>query len=322
MESVIGSAMESTCRLVTFTLKSFIAIAASIKSAKISYFACFKICLLNNLFKILPAAEDAAALHLLAEKDDAGIAFGFYSANPFEMKGLLWYQFEKDAGTLENIREVEKLLSSEDILQQSFLSVTLCSNVKEAILIPGKYYVANNAEALISLQFGEGNKADILTEEIPALPAVIAYRSFNSFNNIWSEKFPTSTFHHSTTLQLKENLFSHDVITCRVSPRFIKLFIYKNGILQLVQQFDYSLPADVVYHLLNVCLQYEMEPAEVSILLGGLIEENSALYQEIYKYFLHVKLDDTATGSYSELFQQYPSHYFSSLIHLARQCAL
>ncbi len=287
MESVIGRAIESTWRLVTLTFKSFIAIAASIKSAKISYFACFKICLLNNLFKILPAAEDTAALHLMAEAEEAGIAFVFYTANPFEIKGLQWSQFEKDATPSEKINALEKLFSSEDNLQQYFLSVTLCSNAKEAILVPGKYFDVHNAKAMISLQYGEGLNGEILGEEAAAINAVLAYKPDTTFNKIWGKKFPTSTTHHSTALQLRYKSFDVNVLDCIVSPRHIKLFVYKNAMLQLVQQFDYKTPADVVYHLLNSCMQYEIEPSEVSVLLSGLIEENSALYQEIYKYFLH-----------------------------------
>ncbi len=277
---------------------------------------------MNNLFKILPAAEDAAALHLLAETDDAGITFVFYTADPFEIKGLQWYQYKKDTSYLDNINALEKLLSDEDILQQPFLSVTLCSDVKEAILVPGKYFDVQNAEAMISLQYGEGYEGEILSEETPAINAVLAYKPSSAFIKIWNRKFPTSTTHHSTALQLRYKSFDANVLDCIISPRYIKLFFYKNGMLQLVQQFDYKVPADVVYHMLNGCMKYEMEPTEVSILLSGLIEENSALYQEIYKYFLHVRFDDSATDLCSEAFQQYPSHYFSSLIHLARQCAL
>lgn len=322
MESVIGRAIDSTCLLVTLTFKSFIPIAASIKSAKISYFASFKISLLNNLFKIIPAAEDAVALHLLAETDLAGIAFVFYTTNPIELKGLLWYQFEKDARYMENIHALERLLISEEILQQPFLSVTLCSNVKEAILVPEKNFDVQSAEAMISLQYGEGIDSEILSEDVPALNAILAYKPGTAFQKTWNNKFPSSTAHHSTTLQLSHSSIEGNVLNCIVSPGYIKLFIYKSGLLQLVQQFDYKIPADVVYHLLNGCMQYDMEPADTSILLSGLIEENSALYHEIYKYFLHVSFDNSSADLSSDDFVEYPSHYFSSIIHLAWQCAL
>ncbi|MEO7266209.1 MAG: DUF3822 family protein [Ferruginibacter sp.] len=277
---------------------------------------------MNNLIKILPSAEDASTLHLLAETDDAGIAFVFYTSDPFEMKGLHWYQFAKGTSSLDNINEMEKLLSSEEILQQPFLSVALCSNVKEAILVPEKYFNVQNAEAMISLQYGNGYDGKILSEETPVINAVVAYKPATTFIKIWNQKFPGSTTHHSTALQLKDKSFDANVLDCIISPLFIKLFLYKNGMLQIVQQFDYKVPADVVYHMLNSCMQFELEPAKVFILLSGLIEENSALYQEIYKYFLQVKFMESPTDLCSEAFQEYPSHYFSSLIHLARQCAL
>ncbi|MEO6406832.1 MAG: DUF3822 family protein [Ferruginibacter sp.] len=276
---------------------------------------------MNNLFKILPAAEAATGLHLLAEADETGIAFVFFRTSPFIAEGMLWYQYERDQTDTAKLNALETLLREEPFNGRPFLSVTLCFNGKETVLIPKKYYDASGAAAMLDLHYGEEKNASISSEKINKPEAILAYKIDSGLSAIWTSRFPGSSIRHSSALQINHFSITDNVLVCIVSPGNCKIIVYKNGLLQLEQKFDYMVPADVVYHLLNACTQFEMSPEEVTVLLSGLIESSSSLYKEIYKYFMHVKFDEAATENASEAFMQYPPHYFSNLIHLATQCA-
>jgi hypothetical protein len=88
--------------------------------------------------------------------------------------------------------------------------------------------------------------------------------------------------------------------------------------LQVIQNFQYKVPEDAAYHLLNVCERFEVKANDTVLHLNGMIDPDSNLYNELYKYFLQ-----TAFGTLPEIFtyneeiKKYPEHYFSHLFELA-----
>ena len=275
---------------------------------------------MNNLFKILPAIETASGLHLVAEADEVGISFGFFEKEPFAMKGLMLYQFEKNSTDELRASQLEKIFVTELIFKQTFLSVCFCSNVSEVVLIPKKYFTDQDAASMLSLQFANTDNKPVSHAVAEEINATLIYYAEKQVEEIWKKFHLSSSFTHSSVLQIRNISNDKTLMACIISAKHIKLFLYKNGNLQIIIKSGYNTPADVVYQMLNTCSQFAIEPDEVSIILGGLIEEKSALYQEIYKYFLQVTFDELSENLLTEEMLQYPPHYFSTLTRLAQQC--
>ncbi|MEO6638497.1 MAG: DUF3822 family protein, partial [Ginsengibacter sp.] len=90
----------------------------------------------------------------------------------------------------------------------------------------------------------------------------------------------------------------------------------KDGKLLLVNSFNYKTAEDVSYTLLNICSQFQMD--NLTIEASGLIEKNSALYKEIYKYFEQVSFADMPEGiSFTDDVLTYPPHFFYHLFTTA-----
>ena len=86
----------------------------------------------------------------------------------------------------------------------------------------------------------------------------------------------------------------------------------KNGSLLFINTFSYNTNEDVLYILLNTCQQFEAE--NIAVEISGMIEINSILAEEIYKYFSSVSFAKLPAGcNFSEEIQRLPSHYFSYL---------
>ena len=91
--------------------------------------------------------------------------------------------------------------------------------------------------------------------------------------------------------------------------------LIKDGKHQLINSFNYRTAEDVTYTLLNICQQFEVENIDLEI--SGLLEKNSALYKEIYKYFQTIDLIFLPENkNYNEEITQHPSHYFSHIFAL------
>ena len=86
-----------------------------------------------------------------------------------------------------------------------------------------------------------------------------------------------------------------------------------NSKLLLARSFSYSIPEDVIYQLLNVCKQFGLSQQHVKLSLSGLIDKQSALYKEIFQYFIHVGFREATWNN-----EDYPAHFFTSFNDLAR----
>ena len=95
----------------------------------------------------------------------------------------------------------------------------------------------------------------------------------------------------------------------------------KNNSLLVTQIFSYAKSEDVLYWLLKICKQFSLPQTEVKVVLSGLIDRQSAVFKELYQYFLNIEFTTIENDiQLSGDFDEYPVHFFSSLYKLA-SCA-
>ena len=97
--------------------------------------------------------------------------------------------------------------------------------------------------------------------------------------------------------------------------RKIIVSLIKDENYQLINSYNYHSPEDVGYILLNLCRQFDIQNIRLEV--SGLLEENSALYKELYKFFTDINFKILSeTTVVSEEIAKYPSHYFSYLFEI------
>jgi hypothetical protein len=94
--------------------------------------------------------------------------------------------------------------------------------------------------------------------------------------------------------------------------------IFIHGALQLLQTFSYQTPEDTAYYLLLICKQFDIAPDKMVLNISGLIDEKSALYSELVKYFEEVHYEGVPdTYGTNGILNEYPAHYFSPLLKMS-----
>ena len=83
----------------------------------------------------------------------------------------------------------------------------------------------------------------------------------------------------------------------------------------LVQTFSFQTPLDVVYVLLKISAEMDLNQEETPVILSGFIEKKSDIYKELYNYFIDLRFLTLPAHSLPE--NQHPSHFFASLYNLA-----
>jgi Protein of unknown function (DUF3822) len=277
---------------------------------------------LKIAFKIPPIINDISTSHLLVEACADEISFLIYSQYPIALEGVYIYQFEKNIDAVDYAIDIKKIIAEEKILQHSFASIHIYYNFTNATLIPNKYFVEAEKENVLDVMFGINKSTYCFYEGIKDNGMKIVYRIPSKIYETMNEVFPKNKFSHATSSQLQKDILNGDKLSCIVYHNCIKIILVKENQIQIVQFFDYEMPIDVSYHLLNVCERFKVSPSTVQLSISGMIDEKSNLYDDIHKYFLNIYFATLPSDiEIAESMKALPLHFYSNLTALA-QCEL
>jgi hypothetical protein len=100
-----------------------------------------------------------------------------------------------------------------------------------------------------------------------------------------------------------------------IATQQFSVLVKKDNQVQLAQTYSYKSPLDVVYFLLKICYEFQLEQSSVFVILSGLVEKDSAMYKELHNYFTNLHFAEAAPYELPQ--NELPRHYFTSLYNLA-----
>lgn len=251
-------------------------------------------------------------------------AFTYVLLNQRNMSPLTVKHFQleitRERALLETLREI---LESDALLRRPVKETLVIYNFPESSLVPEPLFSMDNNREIIDTLHGNLQKGLILTEKIPWWELFNVYRISPELHQLLQQSFTAGKYWHYYSLLLKSyKMFdSTDPEDCVkvifYSDKMIVLIV-RNGKVQLVQTFLYQDTTDVIFHLLNCCRHLGLDHEKVKLLVGGLIDRQSALSTELHKYFLRVRFDEMDESiKVTDELKELPLHYFSSILKIA-----
>ena len=233
------------------------------------------------------------------------VELGYYTAD------------EKDNGNI-----LQMVLERHDELKQSFRQTIIGYYFPENLLTPSKFYRFEEAQSLLQNMY-EKSQNLVVSEGIAEWNVHNSYYVPASLHELLSRRFSTGNFWHMHSVILKNDIGNYDrgkLFVDFKTDSFSVVALAANSLL-LAQIFYYSKAEDVLYWLLKTCEQHSLSQNETQIVLSGLIDRQSAVFKELYQYFLKIEFAGVENDiQLSGAFDDYPAHFFSSLYKLA-SCA-
>jgi hypothetical protein len=106
-----------------------------------------------------------------------------------------------------------------------------------------------------------------------------------------------------------------DQIDLHFTTQDFRVLVKKDQHVLLAQTYQYKTPLDVVYYLLKISYEFDLDQSSTFLIVSGLIEKDSALYQELHNYFVQLHFAQATTYELPE--NSHPHYYFTSLYNLA-----
>jgi len=285
----------------TVTFKSFITALLSISKQKYLILLA-KTKLVKSTFYINNFNSSAEA-RLIIEIGNSEFTFVILQEKTFT--ALATYQ-------IATVNELNDLLASENLLHHNFSKVDVVYNNKESVLVPTVLYNSNATNSYIELIYGDTFKGQLKTDFIYKHAIQNIYKIEYTIQKAMFTKFPSATISHQYSLLPDSTGLSGTKLFIVFYQNKFSVLCCKQNQLQVIQQFEYANAHDVSYYLLAIAEQYTLDVNEVELQLCGMINENSALYNELHKYFKHLSFQPLPdVFDYVDDIQTLPSHYFA-----------
>ncbi|MEO5891342.1 MAG: DUF3822 family protein [Ferruginibacter sp.] len=271
---------------------------------------------MNLSFNIQPANVNTTSADLYLEINSLGLSYIIVDNGV--CVALVVYHFSVDSSDETVAGYIHQVIAAQPVLQEKFNSVNIVYGYAPFILVPGQFMNDTDGKAMLELVYGDVServcRTDIISRHgihnVYGIPAVI--------DMVITRYFESATYHHLFSLlpDVVQNTGNH--LYCIFSTGQLKVLLMKKGKLQGMQNFTYKVPEDVTFQLLNFCKSFEVDTKDLLVRLSGMIDANSPLYSELYKFFLQLQFEELpAQYQYPETIYEYPSHYFSHLFAIA-----
>lgn len=200
-------------------------------------------------------------------------------------------------------------------IKRNISAVNVAFDFPQFILLPEDESIRVNSNQLITSLFPPGEIPVVLEDRIIKPGLVNTYWIPQRIHQWIAEQFPAAQLFHQHSIHF--SLASRHAATgmyIDFRRESFSLMAVRDGEPLLLQDFEYSTPGDVLYYLLKVCEQFGFSQQDVHLLVSGLVDRQSGLYQALYQYFIQIEFRMTKWDLPSG---QYPAHFFTSLNDLA-----
>jgi hypothetical protein len=214
---------------------------------------------------------------------------------------------------------LKKIFDKYELLLSSFYRTVISWYMPECILIPNKFYDHQQSKILLDTIFGEDSNVAI-SESLPEWQVNAAYHLPATAHETINRHYTTGNFWHHYSIMLKNKIDNAEggSFTVDFKTDSFSVVAARNNSLLLAQVFPYTSAEDVLYWLLKICRQYSLSQNEVKVALSGLVDKQSSVFKELYQYFLNIQFASLENRvQLSEVFSEFPDHYFTSLSRLA-----
>ena len=190
------------------------------------------------------------------------------------------------------VSELVKKIGSEELLKQNYASSTLSYSNFDSTIIPNSLFIKKDKSKY--LNFISDEYGIIKSDPIHQLNATIIYSIPNRINKIIKDIQPNIIEKNSTTILIDQIIKQYKYLNKKtvfliLNKNKIEVLVIKEDKLFLNNIFSYSNEIDILYYILYIYEQLDLDTKRNQIFIYGDIEKKDKLFLLLYKYIQEVK---------------------------------
>lgn len=217
--------------------------------------------------------------------------------------------------------QLEKYIQNNELLNHKFKAVKLIWLSGKNTLIPNSYFDKDKLKSYFEFNQKLNDLDEIHYNELKYVDAYSVFVLPNQVANIFSKQFNNITFYNQQIPFIERSLYKHHTeskkVIVNINTDFIDICIIEDSKLLLYNNFVYKTETDILYFILYVFDQFNLDTQHTELFLNGRIEKNNSLHSQLHKFIKQLKFDKLPDEfSYSYTFNKVPAHTFTNLFNL------
>jgi hypothetical protein len=258
-----------------------------------------------------------AEAHLMIEAGQAGLSF-VVDTGDHSFPALVTYAFPLDMNNEALAPAMDGIIQNEPLLKKQFKKTDIVWTFPQALLVPNEWMNAATAGDMLDLVHGDLSGGEMKSDFMFKHNLHTVYRIPVAVADVFAKYFlfASQTHQYAVLPDLFPNVPNQLYVI--FNNNRLTAMLHKEDKLQAIQTFCYQSPEDAAFHLLDLCRAFDVSPTDVVVKYGGMIDQNSNLFETLYKYFLNISLAAPPENvSPVEAIKKYPPHFFSHLFATA-----
>ena len=203
------------------------------------------------------------------------------------------------------------------LLGRTYQRVDVHYNLPDALLVPGSKFTPESGRDYLDQIYGDNSGDPTGYESLLSTDIIVSYRIKKAVSEWVQREFPSHKPSHIYTGMLDEllsrKLPSDNFVAIRFYTKHMVIAVLKNKALQLVQSFNYEVEEDILYYLLSIIQQFELDPALTHAEITGQLDKRSGIALQLPNLFNNIKWDESGnTGIFLKVSADHPAHYFTA----------
>jgi hypothetical protein len=227
------------------------------------------------------------------------------------------FHFPKSLDDAALAEKLSELSSQSGLLRKvEFREVNVCMQNQLYTFVPSGLFKENDAEKYFQFNHQQKEEHIIFSERIRAQDAVNVFAVSKLIHDSLRRMFEGFSLHHHTSalmegLHLQYRNKTEKTLFINISQENFEVVVTEGKKLLLCNTFSYRSAEDLLYYILFVCEQLEVNPEMAETILCGEIEKESAVYKLLVKYIRNVSFaTQTNAVEFSYGFSELPQHFY------------
>jgi len=250
--------------------------------------------------------------------------FSFVLLNSKEQKysALEFYDFQNCSNYGEVAENIDRIVSQQELLQQSFESIAICISNSLSTLTPKALYQKDNGIEILKFNQPLLQNEDETNDWLQSIQAHNSYTLPQELQRCFNKHYPSQTWKHQSSVLIESLLQQFKLneatkIYLSVQNTDFEIVVLEGRKLKFYNSYTYRSSEDLIYFLLFACEQLNLNPDQIPLVISGEIEENSEVYKLLYRYIRNLSfIKRNPNYNYSFVLDQVPEHYYYKLLNL------
>ncbi len=230
------------------------------------------------------------------------------------------YCFAQIDDTNAYYESIKTFLDQDTFLAKHYKRINFVFSSPKSTLIPHEYFNKVTLKQMFTLNHQLHDSEELHFNKLLNLQLVNAFSIPSAITTLMVNKFPEMRFYHqSSTLidsYVRKSVNKKCVVGVFICVKYLHFVVAKQGKLELYNHVEYSSDEDLVYHVMNIYKQLNLNNRETNLYLSGMIMKNSSAFRLLSEYVSNIWFSKAISSDRKMIynFKEIPEHMVANLL--------